>query len=52
MRSSPVPNSASFTAPDTEEEDLSDLLMKDLPSNGSTIGNLSAREASSGLQSE
>ena len=38
-------DSATFTTPEADEEDLGDLLLEVLPGDGSTIGNLSAREA-------
>ena len=42
-------DSATFTTPEADDEgtgeDLGDLLLEVLPSDGSTIGNLSAREA-------
>ena len=42
-------DSATFTTPEAEDEgtgeDLGDLLLEVLPGDGSTIGNLSAREA-------
>ena len=38
-------NSATFTTPEAGDEELSDLLLEVLPPDGSTIGNLSAREA-------
>ena len=38
-------DSATFTTPETGDEDLGDLLLEVLPPDGSTIGNLSAREA-------
>ena len=38
-------DSATFTTPEADEEDLGDLLLEVLPPDGSTIGNLSAREA-------
>jgi type I restriction enzyme M protein len=44
-RTKPLTDSATFTAPDTEDEDLGDLLLEVLPGDGTTIGNLSAREA-------
>jgi len=40
-----VTDSATFTTPENEDEDLGDLLLEVLPPDGSTIGNLSAREA-------
>jgi len=40
-----VTDSATFTTPEEDEEDLGDLLLEVLPPDGSTIGNLSAREA-------
>jgi len=40
-----VTDSATFTTPETGDEDLGDLLLEVLPGDGSTIGNLSAREA-------
>jgi len=43
-----VTDSATFTTPEADDEekgeDLGDLLLEVLPSDGSTIGNLSARE--------
>ena len=38
-------DSANFTTPEAGDEDLGDLLLEVLPPDGSTIGNLSAREA-------
>ena len=38
-------NSATFTTSESEGEDLGDLLLEVLPGDGSTIANLSAREA-------
>ena len=38
-------DSATFTTPEAGDEDLGDLLLEVLPPAGSTIGNLSAREA-------
>ena len=38
-------DSATFTTPEASDEDLGDLLLEVLPPDGSTIGNLSAREA-------
>ncbi|MFM7360390.1 MAG: type I restriction-modification system subunit M N-terminal domain-containing protein [Cyanobium sp.] len=38
-------DSATFTSSDTHEGDLGDLLLEVLPPDGSTMGNLSAREA-------
>ena len=39
-------DSATFTTPEaSDEEELGDLLLEVLPGDGSTIGNLSAREA-------
>jgi type I restriction enzyme M protein len=38
-------DSATFTTPGADEEDLGDLLLEVLPGDGSTIGNQSAREA-------
>jgi type I restriction enzyme M protein len=40
-----VTDSATFTTVESEDEDLGDLLLEVLPPDGSTIGNLSAREA-------
>jgi type I restriction enzyme M protein len=40
-----VTDSATFTSSDTHEGDLGDLLLEVLPPDGSTMGNLSAREA-------
>jgi type I restriction enzyme M protein len=40
-----VTDSAILTTPEADEEDLGDLLLDVLPPDGSTIGNLSAREA-------
>jgi len=40
-----VNDSATFTTPEAGDEDLGDLLLEVLPPDGSTIGNLSAREA-------
>jgi hypothetical protein len=39
-----VTDSATFTIPEAGEEELGDLLLEMLPPDGSTIGNLSARE--------
>ena len=44
-RPAPVTDSATFTTPEAGDEDLGDLLLEVLPPDGSTIGNLSAREA-------
>ncbi|MFN9923556.1 MAG: hypothetical protein ACK55H_05980, partial [Cyanobacteriota bacterium] len=41
-------DSATFTTPEADEEDLGDLLLEVLPGDGSTMGNQSAREALSG----
>ena len=41
----PVTDLATFTTPEAGDEDLGDLLLEVLPPDGSTIGNLSAREA-------
>lgn len=38
-------DSASFTTPEADDEDLGDLLLELLPGDGSTMGNQSAREA-------
>ncbi len=38
-------DSATFTTPEASDEDLGDLLLEVLPPDGSTIGNMSAREA-------
>jgi type I restriction enzyme M protein len=40
-----VTDSATFTTPEANDEDLGDLLLEVLPGDGSTMGNLSAREA-------
>jgi hypothetical protein len=40
-----VIDSATFTTPEAEDEELGDLLLEVLPGDGSTMGNLSAREA-------
>jgi len=40
-----VTDSATLTTPEAGNEDLGDLLLEVLPGDGSTIGNLSAREA-------
>jgi hypothetical protein len=40
-----VTDSATFTTPEADDEELGDLLLEVLPPDGSTIGNLSAREA-------
>jgi len=40
----PVTDSATFATPEAGDEDLGDLLLEVLPPDGSTIGNLSARE--------
>ena len=37
-------DSAIFTTPEASDEDLGDLLLEVLPGDGSTMGNLSARE--------
>ena len=44
-RPDPVTGSATFTTPEASDEDLGDLLLEVLPGDGSTMGNLSAREA-------
>ena len=41
----PLANSAIFPSPEAADEELGDLLLDVLPPDGSTIGNLSAREA-------
>lgn len=41
----PLANSAIFPSPKAVDEDLGDLLLDVLPPDGSTIGNLAAREA-------
>lgn len=38
-------DSATFTNPEADDEDLGDLLLKVLPGDGSTMGNQSARAA-------
>ncbi len=38
-------DSATFTTPEASDEDLGDLLLEVLPPDGSTIGNMAAREA-------
>jgi hypothetical protein len=38
-------DSATFTTPEASDEDLGDLLLEVLPPDGSTIGNMSVREA-------
>ncbi len=38
-------DSATFTTPEASDEDLGDLLLEVLPGDGSTIGNMPAREA-------
>ena len=38
-------NSAIFTSPEAADDELADLLLELLPPDGSTIGNLAAREA-------
>ena len=38
-------DSAEFAALQADDEDLGDLLLEVLPGDGSTMGNLSAREA-------
>ena len=38
-------DSATFTTPEADDEDLGDLLLEVLPGDGSTMGNQSAREA-------
>ena len=38
-------DSTTITTPEAGDEDLGDLLLEVLPGDGSTIGNLSAREA-------
>jgi predicted metal-dependent hydrolase len=45
QRLTPVTDSATFTTPEASDEDLGDLLLEVLPTDGSTIGNMSAREA-------
>jgi hypothetical protein len=45
MHPYPVTDSATFTTPEASDEDLGDLLLDVLPPDGSTMGNLSAREA-------
>jgi len=40
-----VTDSATFTTPEAGDEDLGDLLLEVLPGDGSTIWNLSTREA-------
>jgi hypothetical protein len=40
-----VTDSATFTTHEASDEDLGDLLLEVLPPDGSTIGNMSAREA-------
>jgi len=40
-----VTDSTTFTTPEAGDEYLGDLLLEVLPPDGSTIGNLSAREA-------
>ncbi len=45
MPQATVTVSATLPTPDTEDEDLGDLLLEVLPGDGTTIGNLSAREA-------
>jgi type I restriction enzyme M protein len=45
MLTIPLANSAIFPSPEAADEDLGDLLLDVLPHDGSTIGNLSAREA-------
>ena len=40
-----VTDSAIFTTPEAGDEDLGDLLLEVLPPDGSTLGNLSARQA-------
>ena len=44
----PLANSAIFPSPEAADEELGDLLLDVLPPDGSTIGNLAAREALSG----
>lgn len=39
-----VTDSATFTTPQADDEELGDLLLEVRPGEGSTIGNLSARE--------
>jgi len=39
-----VTDSATFTTPENEDEDLGDLLLEVLHGDGSTMGNLSTRE--------
>jgi hypothetical protein len=41
----PVTDSATFTTPEASDEDLGDLLLDVLPPDGSTLGNMTAREA-------
>ena len=38
-------DSAAFTTPEASDDDLGDLLLEVLPPDGSTMGNLAAREA-------
>jgi hypothetical protein len=45
-----VTDSATFTIPEASEEELGDLLLEVLSPDGSTIGNLSAREAASAIK--
>jgi hypothetical protein len=40
-----VTDSTTFSAPEPHNEDLGDLLLEVLPGDGSTMGNLVAREA-------
>jgi len=48
----PVTYSETFTTPEAGDEDLGDLLLEVLPPDGSTIGNLSAREALNGTEAD
>jgi hypothetical protein len=40
-----VTDSATFITPEAEKKELGDLLLEVLPGDGSTMGNMSAREA-------
>ena len=45
-------DSANVTTPEAGDEDLGDLLLEVLHPDGSTIGNLSAREALNGTEAD
>ena len=44
MPQAPVTDSETLSTLQSDDEDLGDLLLEVLPSDGTTIGNLSARE--------